>query len=38
MDGSLVTFSKEIVTYALTLVKYGRSRRETIVLYLKKNC
>ena len=33
--GSLVSFSKEIVTFALTGVKYSR-RRKTIVLYVKK--
>ena len=35
-NGSLVSFSKEIVTFALTGVKYGR-RRKTIVLYVKKS-
>ena len=35
-DGSLVSFSKEIVTSALTGVKYGQ-RRETNVLYFKKS-
>ena len=36
LDGTLVSFSKEIVTFALTGVKYGR-RRETIVMYFKKS-
>ena len=35
-DGSLVSFSKQIVTFALTGVKYGR-RRKTIVLYFEKS-
>ena len=34
--GSLVSFSKQIVTFALTGVKYGR-RRKTIVLYFEKS-
>ena len=35
-DGSLVSFSKKIVTFALTGIKYGR-RRKTIVLYFEKS-
>ena len=35
-DGSLVSFSKQIVVFALTGVKYGR-RRKTIVLYFEKS-
>ena len=35
-DGSLVSFSKQIVAFALTGVKYGR-RRKTIVLYFEKS-
>ena len=36
MEWFISEFFKEIVTFALTLIKYGRSRRETIVLYFKK--
>ena len=35
-NGSLVSFSKEIVTFALTGVKYVR-RRKTIILYVKNS-
>ena len=35
-NGSLVSFSKEIVTFALTGVKYSR-RRKIIVLCVKKS-